>query len=70
MRTINNLVLTKSTLKIIQQAGMLERQIREGKLSDLIESLGTIECEAREAGYTINNMVYPTTPEVLEEEVE
>lgn len=57
--TINNPKLCESHLKIIQEAGMLERYVRDGKLSDLLEALGTIECEAREAGYIINDMVYP-----------
>jgi hypothetical protein len=56
--TINNPKLCESNLKIIQEAGKLERYVRDGKLSDLCEALGTIECEAREAGYIINNMVY------------
>jgi hypothetical protein len=57
--TINNIKLSESTLKILHEAGHLERYIREGQISNLCEALGTIECEAREAGYIINNMVWP-----------
>jgi hypothetical protein len=57
--TINNLPLTESTLKIIERANHLERLMRDGKVSDLCEALGTIECEAREAGYIVNDMIWP-----------
>lgn len=58
MRTINNIPLTECTRKLHTHVGELDKLIRDGRLSDLCEALGTIECEAREAGYIINNMVY------------
>jgi hypothetical protein len=57
--TLNHLPLTESTLKIIAKANELERIVRDGRISDLCEALGTIECEAREAGYIVNDMIWP-----------
>lgn len=58
MRTINNIDFTECTVKLHKNVGELDSLIREGRLSDVCEALATIECEAREAGYIINNMVY------------
>jgi hypothetical protein len=57
--TINNLSLNESCLKIRAMAGRLEALMRDAKVSDLCEALATIECEAREAGYLVNDMVWP-----------
>jgi hypothetical protein len=59
MKTINNIQLTESTLKIIHEATHLERYIRDGQLAKLCTALSTIENEARSAGWTINEMVWP-----------
>lgn len=56
--TINNIPLTECTRKLHANIGELDKLIRDGRLSDLCEALATIECEAREAGYIINQMVY------------
>lgn len=56
--TINSLPLTTCTVELHRKIGELDMLIREGRVSDLCEALATIECEAREAGYIINNMVY------------
>lgn len=56
--TINNLPLTECTRKLHASIGVIDELVRDGRISDLCEALATIECEAREAGYIINSMVY------------
>lgn len=56
--TINNIALNESCMKIRLAAGKLELLMRDGKVSDLCEALATIECEAREGGYLVNDMVW------------
>lgn len=56
--TINHLSLNESCLKIRQAADKLPELMRDGRVSDLCEALATIECEAREAGYLVNDMVW------------
>jgi hypothetical protein len=57
--TINNLPLNESCVKIRALADSLPILMRDGRVSDLCEALATIECEAREAGYLVNDMVWP-----------
>lgn len=56
--TVNNLLLNDSCLKIRTAAGKLPELMRDGKISELCEALATIECEAREGGYLVNDMVW------------
>ena len=57
MTTINNLPLNEGCLLIRKLADKLPEMMREGRVSDLCEALGTIESEARNAGWLVNDMV-------------
>ena len=56
--TINNVDLNASCLKIRALAGKLEECMRDARVSALCEALADIECEAREAGYLVNDMIW------------
>lgn len=58
--TVNNLALNESCFKIRAAAGRLEELMREGRIHALGDALATIECEAREGGYLVNDLMRPT----------
>ena len=56
--TCNDLELATACHKVRAQARRLEELLRENKLHKLGDVLAEIECEAREAGYRVNNLMF------------
>lgn len=61
--TCNDVKLNASCLLIRKASRRLEHLLREGKIHALGDVLATIECEAREGGYLVNNMMFGDDPE-------
>ena len=56
--TINDIALNTSCLKVRAHALRLEALMRDGKLHALADALAEIECEAREGGYRVNDLMF------------
>ena len=57
--TINDTQLNESCSRIRHAAGLLEELMRDGKVHALGDVLALIECEAREGGYKVNDLMWP-----------
>lgn len=55
--TINDPILCKSNIKIIQASRQLERAVREGELMKLGRLYATITAAAREAEWEVNDLL-------------